>query len=403
MPALEEEYRVVLSSISDAVFITDDAGYLTFICPNVHVIFGYSVDEVREMARIDRLIGPDLLNPAELAAADEIHNREHHIRDRHGRLHTLLINIKRVAIRAGTRLYTCRDITARKEMERSLDCLQADLAHASRLSTIGELTSGLAHELNQPLAAISNYAQACYRRVRSGVPCENLLDALEQIVVQAHRAADVIQHVRSFIKKRPPTRTSSDVATLISDAQLLVRPTVERHGVLLVTELADGLPPVQADVVGIQQVLINLVCNAVEATVQVADGHSPVRIEACRRDDTGEVEVAVIDAGPGVTASVRDRIFDPFFTTKPDGTGLGLSISQSVIAAHGGRLWVETNEHGGATFRFRLPVAGEPPVRPEIGTSSVVTPRVSGQRTVGPFGMSPKTDGPAATPPRGAS
>ncbi len=353
----EEEHRVVLSNISDAVFITDERGVFTFICPNVDVIFRCSYAEVREAGNITKLLGTPLVSPDELERAGEIQNIEHVITDKQGDPHTLLVNVKRVAIRQGTRLYTCRDVTVRKQIEESLEEYRARLAHATRVSTVGEMTSGLAHELNQPLSAIANFSQACVRKIRAGrATPEDLLPHLEQVSAQAHRAASIIQRLRSLLRRRTARRAPADLHTVVGEALELVEPAARRQGVRVERLFEAGLPPVDVDSISVQQVVINLVRNALEACGNQPPPARHLDVTLGQLDE-GQAMVSVTDRGPGLAAKEAERIFEPFFTTKSDGMGLGLSISKSIIEAHEGRLWAEPNPSGGTTFKFTLPIS----------------------------------------------
>lgn len=356
----DEEYRLVLNHISDAVFITDEAGVLTFICPNVEVIFGYAYEEVRARGTIRDLLGVDRFDAAELNRSGEIQNVDWEVVDKQGRTHILLVNVKRVAIRNGTLLYTCRDVTARRQMEESLREYQQELAHATRLSTIGEMTSGLAHELNQPLSAISNYAQACVRKIDAGrCPTVELRAPLEQIARQSHRAAEIIRRLRAFTGKRKPQRSAVDLDQVLRDSIELLAPLARKHGLDVRHEWPADLPRVLADPTGVQQVLINLLRNAFEAMIEVHTCPGTVWVTA-EVERPGEVEVRVHDEGLALSDDALDRIFDPFYSTKRDGMGLGLSISRSIIESHGGRLWAARNLDRGNTFLFTLPAAGGP-------------------------------------------
>ncbi len=356
----EEEHRIVLSNISDAVFITDDTGDFTFICPNVDVIFGYSFAEVRALGNIASLLGNALVDRQQLDQAGEIQNLEQEIRDKDGQVHILLVNVKRVAIKHGTRLYTCRDVTARKQVEESLREYQSRLAQASRLSSMGVLTSGLAHELNQPLAAISNFSQACIRRIRGGAcKSEELLEHLEQVSAQAYRAGDIIQRLRQLVRTHSPHNVVVDVPQMVREAVQLVELAARKHGVAIEVEAGDDLPTINADSTGVQQVLLNLVLNALDALEQ-ADRDAPRVAIRVWQSGPKEVEFAVADNGPGLSAEELAQVFDPFYTTKSEGMGLGLAISQSIIERHGGRLWATPNDDGGVTFRFALPTARIP-------------------------------------------
>jgi two-component system sensor kinase FixL len=352
----EEEHRIILSNISDAVFITDDAGLFTYVCPNVAVIFGYSFDEVVAQGNIARLLGTGLFDRAALERRGEIQNVERTIVDKQRRQHVLLVNLKRVAIGGGTVLYTCRDVTARKQMEESLKLYEAELAHATRVSTVGELASGLAHELNQPLSAISNFAQACVRKIRSGTgDAESLLPHLDQVVKQTQRAAEIVRRVRGFSRKGRPEQSRVSVEMIVRDALALVELAARRHEIAFRVEIPPNLPRVKVDTTGIQQVLINLLRNAVDALVEDAPNEPCIAVSACSVDEGRAIEITVADNGPGVPPRLAARMFEPFCTTKKDGMGLGLSISRSILEWHGGVLRVEANAPRGARFSFTLP------------------------------------------------
>jgi two-component system sensor histidine kinase TtrS len=252
-----------------------------------------------------------------------------------------------------------REASERRRAEAEARERQAELAHVHRLNTMGEMASGFAHELNQPLAAIVNYAKGTVRRLRQGaMAADELLPVLEQVATQAERAAAIIRRIRAFIRKEEPRHAALDLNKAIRDTIDLMTTEAGRQGVRLVLDLAEPLPLVSADVIQLEQVIVNLVRNAIEAMVDAGTPTRRVTLTTARAA-SGAVEVAVADTGPGLPEAGRDRLFDPFFTTKADGLGLGLSISQSIVEAHGGRLTAETGAGGGAVFRFTLPVAEE--------------------------------------------
>ncbi len=253
-----------------------------------------------------------------------------------------------------------REAAERKRAEASARERQAELAHVHRLNTMGEMASGLAHELNQPLAAVVNYAKGAVRRLKKGsVEPGELLAALEQAALQAERAAAIVRRVRAFIRKEAPRHAALDCNKIVRETAGLMAADAERAGARLVLDLAKPPPRVRADAVQLEQVIVNLVRNAIEA---MAESDSPVRDITVRTLPAavgGAVEITVEDTGPGLPADARERLFDPFFTTKADGLGLGLSISQSIVEAHGGRLTATARPGGGMVFRFALPAAGE--------------------------------------------
>jgi PAS domain S-box-containing protein len=249
------------------------------------------------------------------------------------------------------------DVTERRRAEEDARARQQELAHVLRRRTMGEMTAVLAHEVNQPLAAIVNYAQGCAQRLRNGTDSpESLQAALEQISAQGLRASEIIRQLRGFVRKRglqPETRQVND---LVDEVMRFV--VAEAHGraVSLQAELAADLPPLQVDAVQIEQVILNLVRNALEAIYETVGPHSQPALLISTRRVGNEIEVAVRDNGPGLQADIAADIFEPFVTSKRDGLGMGLSICRSIIEAHGGRLWGTPNADRGMTFCFTLPL-----------------------------------------------
>jgi PAS domain S-box-containing protein len=252
------------------------------------------------------------------------------------------------------------DITDRRRAEDALQRAQAELAHVTRVTTLGQLAASIAHEVNQPLAAIVADANAAlnWLSVRRG-DLERVRESLDAIVTEGHRAAEVIQRIRQLATKSTPHKACVDVNEVIADIVRLVRAELLRHHVDVGLELAPVLPPVLGDRVQLQQVLINLVVNAVEAMASVADRPRGLTIRS-RADDADHVTVAVHDTGIGLDLGQGDQLFSAFFTTKPAGMGMGLSISRSIVEAHGGRLWATRNEPHGAIFHVSLPVRPDP-------------------------------------------
>lgn len=248
------------------------------------------------------------------------------------------------------------DITDRKTAEEQVARQQAELAHVARVSTMGEMASGLAHELNQPLTAVVNFAHGALLRLRSDASVhQDVLEAIETASDQAHRAAEIIRRLTSFVQKREPRRSSCDLNQTIREVIGFSAAEARDHHVKIRLHPTVDLPLVQADDIQIQQVILNLVRNGIEAMTEV---ESPERILEIRTSPIGDaVEVAVRDNGSGLTPEAQERIFTPFFTTKPQGMGMGLSISRSIIDAHGGRLWATPNPDGGTTFQFTIPVS----------------------------------------------
>jgi PAS domain S-box-containing protein len=256
----------------------------------------------------------------------------------------------------------CRDITERKraeaearESDRRYREMQMELAHANRVATMGQLTASIAHEVNQPIAATVINAEAALRWLGAGsLNPEEVRQALTSIIKDGNRAAEVINRIRALIKKAPPRKDRLEVNGVILEIIELTRGEAARNGISVSTELADHLPVVGVDRVQLQQVLLNLVVNAIEAMGATNEGPRELLISTGEVDSSG-VMVAVRDSGPGVELAMLTRIFDSFYTTKQTGLGLGLSICRSIIEAHGGRLWASANQRRGATFQFTLP------------------------------------------------
>jgi C4-dicarboxylate-specific signal transduction histidine kinase len=251
------------------------------------------------------------------------------------------------------------EIAERKATEMALQTMQTELAHVSRVTMLGELTASIAHEVNQPLGAIINYANAC-RRVLAADRGEkaSVDEALSRIVEDANRASDVIARIRALSQKKPTEKTSSAVKELVDSVVAIANYEMGARGVTVRVDLAAGLPRLQVDRVQIQQVLLNLIINGAEAMESTPPKDRVIEISG--RSGRFETEPALIlhihDHGPGVSSSDESRLFAPFHSTKPQGLGLGLTISRSIVEAHCGRLSLVPSEGGGATFQILLPV-----------------------------------------------
>jgi PAS domain S-box-containing protein len=252
-------------------------------------------------------------------------------------------------------LVISRDLTQHMLAAEALDQAQAELAHVTRVTTLGELAASIAHEINQPLAAIVADANASLNWLAAADPnLEMVREALAAVVNDGHRAGDVIQRIRQLATKTDPQRARMAINDVIRDILPLVRTEVRSHDVSLRLDLAPALPPVLGDRVQLQQVLINLVMNGIEAMASVADRPRELVIRSAPHEG-GQVLVAVEDAGVGIDPNSVNQLFSAFFSTKPAGMGMGLSISRSIVEAHGGRLWATPNPTHGATFHFALP------------------------------------------------
>jgi PAS domain S-box-containing protein len=248
------------------------------------------------------------------------------------------------------------DVSAAKRAEQGLRQAQAELAHISRVTALGELTASIAHEVNQPITGVVTNAEAALSWLRADPPnLDRVREILGQVVKDGMRAGDVIYQIRALIRKAPTRKAWVDVNETVLDVINLTRSELLKHGVALETQLATGLPLVEGDRVQLQQVILNLILNAVEAMGGVDKDAREIRIRTTREDSNG-VLVWVRDFGPGLDPQSADRLFEAFYTTKPDGLGMGLSICRSIIEAHGGRIWATANEPRGAVFQFTLPL-----------------------------------------------
>jgi PAS domain S-box-containing protein len=251
-----------------------------------------------------------------------------------------------------------QDVTERKVAEEALSRARAELAHMARVTTLSALTASIAHEVNQPIAAVTASAGACLRWLNRDQPdVQRAREAARRIEEDGKRAAEIITHLKSFYKKDvSPQRELVSVNDLVGEMLVLLRSEGDRHSVLMRTELAADLPSVSADRVQLQQVLMNLMLNGMEAMSEPGDA-----LTISTRREGGEVMVSVSDTGVGIPADKMEEIFNAFFTTKGGGTGMGLAISRTIIESHGGRLWVTVNPDRGATFHFTLPADPEAP------------------------------------------
>jgi len=250
-----------------------------------------------------------------------------------------------------------RDITEHKQAEEQARRHQTELARVARLSTMGEMATGIAHELNQPLSAIANFSRGCIRRLRAGgmSPLE-LIEPLEEVCDQAERAGDILRHVRDFVRKSEPHLKPMDVNQIVRAVIKFTEHEARQQRTLVRLNLDPQLPKVAADAIMIEQVMVNLVRNAIEAMSEANSPRREIAIQT-RLLESDSVEIEVADTGPGIDGSLIDQVFDQFFTTKPEGVGMGLAISRSIIESHGGRVRAESSRDGGAILRFNLKIS----------------------------------------------
>jgi PAS domain S-box-containing protein len=252
------------------------------------------------------------------------------------------------------------DVTAARKAEEALRRAQAELAHASRVATLGELSASIAHEVHQPLTAIVASGNAAVRWLdREGPECARAISSITRMISEAHRASQVILRIRELVKKAEPEMAQVDVNRLIEDVLVLISREASGQRVEVRPRLASKLPPALGDRVQLQQVLINLVMNGIQAMAPVTD-RARVLVVRTQRHDANQILVAVEDAGVGIAPENLNRLFGAFYTTKPDGMGMGLSISRSIVEAHGGSIRATRNSGPGMTFQFTLSVYREP-------------------------------------------
>jgi two-component system sensor kinase FixL len=360
----EERYRKIFDTAFDTISVLD--GYKFCDCNNIMVeICGVkSKDDIiglhpwdmspREQpdGRSSKEKGIEMMNAA-YAGKPQRFCWRHKKND--GTLVDVDISLNRFGLGGKKYLMVAgRDITKRKKAEEQAKQHQAELLHVSRLSTIGEMASGLAHELNQPLCAAINYTNACLHSIRSGnADMDELIDNMEAVAKQTERAGQIINSIKNFVKKRKPHRTTVNINHIVEVLPDLVSSEINQNKVSLNLDLEEQAPVVQADPIQIEQVLLNLVLNSIEAMTDSKADERRVVIRTKNLD--GAVQIDICDKGQGISEAVSKQIFDSFFTTKPDGLGIGLAVSRSIIEAHNGQFSARNNPDGGATFSFTLP------------------------------------------------
>jgi C4-dicarboxylate-specific signal transduction histidine kinase len=248
------------------------------------------------------------------------------------------------------------EIAAREKAEAAVR--QEELAHANRVAAMGQLSASIAHEVSQPLAAAATNARAALRWLRKQPPnIEEALSMLDQITNNTERASEIIGHIRALVTKAPQRKESFEINKAIREVIMLAQAEVQKNGISVATALDEGLPLIEGDRVQLQQVMLNLINNAVQAMSALGVESREMVICTSKTEPNG-IGVAVSDSGPGLDPANLEHAFEAFYTTKPGGLGMGLSICRSIIEAHGGRLWASANTPRGATFQFTLPVQG---------------------------------------------
>jgi len=359
----ENRLRAILDTAVDGIFTIDEHGTIESMNHAAERIFGYKRDELvgrnvsslmtdADSGQHDRYIERYLAGgEARIIGI----GREVTGRRKDGSTFPMDLAVSEVRI-GGQRGFTgiVRDVTERRKAQEEAHLKLNEHAHAARIAALGEMASGIAHELNQPLTAIVSFADAGKRiLVKNPDKTQIVADALNQIAEQGERAGRIIRRLRDFVHKGRIERAPVAIIDLIDNAISLADHDLRMHDVQTIKTIAQPLPTVHVDRVQIEQVIINLIRNAVDS---MANSTQRILTITCQRERNDCVELSVSDTGTGFAHEDKGKLFEAFFTTKRMGTGLGLSISQSIINAHGGSLTGDNNPHGGATFRFTLPV-----------------------------------------------
>ncbi len=354
----------VLDTAGALVMVLDLHGGIAGFNRTCERLTGYTLDEVKGRRCWDFLLTPEDVEPTKIAFHQLVEEgtdceREQYWVAKDGSRHWITWTSRVLRNAQGSSveyvIATGLDRTDRRRAEEAEKA--AEMAHVMRLSALGELGSGLAHEINQPLGAIVNYAQGSIRRLQAAPTAPpGLAGALQEIISEAMRASRIIQHLRQLVRKETCEQIPTDLNATINGLMRLVRGEALRQGVTVELRLHDALPLVMANQVQIEQVLLNLIRNGIEAMLANPPGERTL-VVCTRPFDDSTIEVIVCDIGPGVPATIRDKLFQPFQTTKPEGMGMGLSISWSIIQSHHGQLWVAASADRGACFHFTLPIA----------------------------------------------
>ncbi len=362
----EAKYRLLVENQTDLLVKLDRDGRCRFVSPSFCECFGVRERELlgRPFALEVNPLDHEAFADARRAALEPPHRSHVEVRARTAAgwrwlawAHSAVLGESGEPVEI---IASGRDVTERRRAEEQARMHLDRLAHVTRLSSMGEMASAIAHEVNQPLTAVVNYSRACIRLLRSGsADAAEIVASMEQAAAQAERASEIIRHVRAFVRKEEAQLVPVALNYLVSEVARLVRPDARQAAVELVTELDEGLPPVLADNIQLQQVLVNLVRNAVEALAGAAAERREVRVRTRRAPD-GTVEVSVADTGPGFDAATAEKVFEAFYTTKAQGMGIGLAISRSIVEAHGGRIWATGVPGRGACFYVALPPVGGP-------------------------------------------
>jgi two-component system, LuxR family, sensor kinase FixL len=362
------EFDALLDAAIDGIMVIDERGQIVRVNKSAERMLGFTAAELlgqslnlvmseEDAERHDNYVGQYLRTGRRRIIGI---GREVVARRRDGSVFPVSLAVGEVRLRGQVRFVgLMRDLTETKRAEEEALRHREEMMHVSRLTTMGEMAAALAHEVNQPLSAIATYTAACTRLLDQGEEgIEDVRRALAQINAQAHRAGEVIRRIRSFTRSRELSRRTIDIASLLEEIRPLAELDAKANSVALRLDLAPELPAITADVVQIQQVILNLLRNGVDAVRQAPAERRHLLLRVGLTPDR-EIRFEIIDQGEGVDEAVRPRLFTPFFTTKSAGMGMGLAISRSIITAHGGVLDCHNNPGVGATFWFTLPTDGD--------------------------------------------
>ena len=362
------EWKALLDAAVDAIIVIDHRGRIETFNSAAEVIFGFDAQEV--LGKNVSLLMPEpykgehdsyIRNYLDTGDAKIIGiGREAQARRKGGPVFPIDLSVGEIPTDGQPKFVgIVRDATKRKRAEEEIHQTRERLAQFGRLSTLGEMAASLAHELNQPLTAIATYTQACQRLIESGQSDDDeILTALKKCNAQAQRAGEVIRRLRQFVKKKELGRREVSFDEIFRDLTVLAEVDARDNGVSLTIDVAKGLPRVLVDAVQIQQVILNLIRNGIDAMMNVNHDDDGISVTV-DKSPNDQVRIMVTDHGTGITKEDEKKIFQPFFTTKTSGMGLGLAISRSIIESHGGVLSFTKNPSGGTTFHFTLPVISE--------------------------------------------
>ena len=367
--ASEERWRAIFETAAVGIATEPLAGGVSSVNPAFQRLLGYSESELQKLTTFDFTHEDDLaatrkLRNGIITGPQRSYRLEKRYRHKDGTIIWADVNASMVPATNSTPAFLAImvvDITARRHAEDALRVAQSELARVSRLTTMGGFAASIAHEVNQPLMAVVTNADTCLRWLAQDLPdLDEARQAAERTVNAGHRAADIIKTIRALARKSTAEMTRFDINSAITDILTLARGELQRHDILLETDFSAGVQPIMGDRVQLQQVILNLIRNGVEAMSTVTLRRRVLQVSS-QIDERGDVVIAVTDTGTGLDPTKKERIFDAFFTTKPEGMGLGLSICRSIVETHGGRLWASPNLTQGSTFQFTVPAAADGP------------------------------------------